>query len=112
MRERIRILQEGDIALDTKIQRVDKDGNVIADISDRVHTVDIHLKVGEPALATIGVFAGSLRIDAQLEDVIVTHIGRTRLGRLRWRISRWWHAAPKTQDATPFTARSKQVVNR
>ena len=92
MRERIRILQEGDIALDTKIQRIDKDGNVIADISDRVHTVDVHLKAGEPSRATIGVYAGSLKIDAQLEDMIVTHIGRTRLGRLGWRISRWWYA--------------------
>jgi len=94
----VRIVSDGHIGhharvlLVEKVKTDDGEDEVVTDVTTalRVRSIGIDLTVGEVNRARLECLAVTGEIDAELDSLAIRFVGRTRFGRLVWRLKKWW----------------------
>jgi hypothetical protein len=95
-RGRIRIESHEDVVMNAKVVYLPpEEGAEPVDISRCLTGIDVHLHVGEVARATLHAIFVDGTLEAEVHGAMVKFDYPSRWDRLRFRLSRWWHARPK-----------------
>jgi hypothetical protein len=107
-RPKVRVVSEG-MGHRSQVFFVPDDGDEV-EISHAVTGAELRLDVGDVNRALLQVIVVGSDVTAEVEQLVLQHIGPSRLGRYLWRLKKWWWVA-KDREVTTLASEYRTYVD-